>query len=417
MSIKKYKVRKKSKPIFASKKSGNSAVGIIIMIVLLAALVFFGYSIGKPVIQFFADRKVEKQPETQMPVIADDSERSESAVTEPESSVNDTDITSESEEDKQTENTVISTAGIMYISYPGEATPSYEAYIESQLLLAENKSYVGVCIELVCDGGAVTYKSGNKLAVDSAAITQNAISDLGKLADSIEKAGLVPIARISALSDHIVSWYDKGSAYMIEGSDSRWLDNSIANGGKPWLSPYSVSAQEYMSSLAKEISEAGFKELIASELSFPPLRDRDISYIGEKVRSETRYKALTSFSNIIADSFKNGVYCIEIDAQDIISGKAEVLKDIDSLKLDRIYIGIDLASMPRRISRQDGTEISFDGLEGEYFIKTVLNAVNERIGNDKKDILPFISGCEVDEDILDMLKELGYDNKKTAACD
>ena len=39
---KRYKTRSRKKPIFSDKKSGNSAVEIIIMIVLLAAMVFIG---------------------------------------------------------------------------------------------------------------------------------------------------------------------------------------------------------------------------------------------------------------------------------------------------------------------------------------------------------------------------------------
>ena len=53
MSNKRYKV-KKDKPIFNTRKQGSSLLGIIIMVILLAALVFVGYSVGKPILEYFS---------------------------------------------------------------------------------------------------------------------------------------------------------------------------------------------------------------------------------------------------------------------------------------------------------------------------------------------------------------------------
>ena len=69
---KRYKTRSRKKPIFSDKKSGNSAVGIIIMIVLLAAMVFIGYSVGKPIVDYFSGRPANTTPDNPPPPVEGD---------------------------------------------------------------------------------------------------------------------------------------------------------------------------------------------------------------------------------------------------------------------------------------------------------------------------------------------------------
>lgn len=58
MSAKKINVKHNSKPIFKTKKqTGSSVIGIIFMLAVLAALVFVGYSVGKPVLDFLKEKE------------------------------------------------------------------------------------------------------------------------------------------------------------------------------------------------------------------------------------------------------------------------------------------------------------------------------------------------------------------------
>ena len=62
------------------------------------------------------------------------------------------------------------------------------------------------------------YNTQSELAALAEAIAPNGISNLKEAADYAKTSGLTLYARVSALSDHLASWYDKGVAYMIQGS-------------------------------------------------------------------------------------------------------------------------------------------------------------------------------------------------------
>ncbi len=405
MSPRRYKV-KKNKPIFNTRKQGNSYIGILIMVVLLAALVFIGYSVGKPIVEYFSDRTPDSPDvQDQQPGVSVDT--GDNPSTQP---AEDTDPP-QSTESEEIPVEPVAKKDILYISYPDGGTASYESYILSELE-ANGSGYYGVCIDLVLDGGQVMFATSNELAVSAGAVSPAAIQDLSSVVSAISDAGLVPYARISSLSDHIASsWNDKSLSYMIEGSDSRWYDNSVANGGKPWLSPFSGSAAEYINSLCSEISSAGFAGLIAGELEFPPFRESDLNYIGQSVKSADRYTALVDFSSGMFDSFGTAKeFYIEVSARDIIAGEAEILSDPSALCTSRIYVRFDPAEIGMRISRADGTEVSFEGLAGEYLLKTVFMLVDESLEGSGLEAVPLIEGCEMSEEMYDMLDEMGYED-------
>lgn len=405
MSNKRYKV-KKDKPIFNTRKQGNSFLGIIIMVILLAALVFVGYSVGKPILEHF--RGEEDRPSSQQddsPSVTGQTEETIPVTTDPE---DETDRTEQEEEEPEVAPV---RKNILYISYPQDVvfSASYESMILSRLESEDMSGYYGVCIDLVLDGGEVTYQSENTTAIESGAVIAGGISDLKMIADAIREAGLVPYARVSALSDHIVSWYDKSTSYMFENSDSRWLDNTAASGGKPWLSPFSNSSREYMNAICSEISEAGFVGMIAGELEFPPFRSTDLNYIGQSVKDENRYTALVDFSTGMRESFGEGnEFYIEVSARDIIAGSDEILTAPDSLPTDTVYVRFDPDEIGVRVSKEDGGEVSFEGLNEVYLLKTVFMLVNDSLEGSGLNIVPLISGVELTDDFYDMLNEIGY---------
>ena len=405
MSNKRYKA-KKDKPIFNTRKQGNPVLGIIIMVILLAALVFVGYSVGKPILEHF--RGEEDSPISQQgdsPSITDQTEETTPVTTDPE------DETERTEQEEEEPEIVPVRKNILYISYPKGTviSASYESMILSRLESEDMSGYYGVCIDLVLDGGEVTYQSENTTAIESGAVIAGSIPDLKVIADAIREAGLVPYARVSALSDHIVSWYDKSTSYMFENSDSRWLDNTAASGGKPWLSPFSSSAREYMNAICSEISEAGFEGLIAGELEFPPFRSTDLNYIGQSVKDENRYSALVDFSSGMRESFGEGnEFYIEVSARDIIAGSDEILIDPDSLPTETVYVRFDPDELGMRISRENGTEVSFEGLSEVYLLKTVFMLVNDSLEGSGLNIVPMISGVELSDELFSMLDEIGY---------
>lgn len=403
---KRYKTRSRKKPIFSDKKSGNSAVEIIIMIVLLAAMVFIGYSVGKPIVDYFSGRPANTTPDNPPPPVEGDTHLPVTTAPEQDEADPTSEPTASSEPALQPQPT--EARNILYVAYPGKSGADYDTLVAERVKYAIEHNYSGICIELVADGGAVLYNTQSELAALAEAIVPNGISNLKEAADYAKTSGLTLYARVSALSDHLASWYDKGVAYMIQGSTSRWLDNALSSGGKPWLSPFEQKSRDYIAGFVKEISDAGFDSIILGEVEFPDLRKKDLDYIGDSVKSQTRYKALGEFSSYAITSFGDGKQSfVELDAGDIISGKAEILKAPDQLGTKNIYVRFNPTELGVRVTRSDGSVVSFEGLSSAYILKAVMQTVNDELSGSELTAIPIISGCEIDDSMQRIIAELG----------
>ena len=397
--MKKRKI-KKTKPMFKKKRSAAKTVlNAALIVILLLGIAFLGYSVGKPIVQFIRGRtnsEADSQPASD--TLEPEPSGTESSETdEPEPTVSEpVEPEPEPEVGKR----------ILAVNLPAEGI--YDEYLEKRIEFAAENGYYGVSVELLCDGGTVAYLTSNQLAASALAISERGITDLKAAAQKIIDAGLVPYARISALSDHLASW-DKSLCYLFENSTSTWLDNSISNGGKPWISPFSNAAKDYIGGFVGEISDAGFAGIIAGELEFPPFRNSDLNYIGETVKNPLRYEALVGFSNSLSETLGAAkIYAIEIDARDIVAGKAEILNAPDTLNCQKIYIKYDSEAIGLRLERSDGTEVSYAGLSEQDKLRVVFKTVGEALSQSGKEIIPAVS----DEALIPYLVELGYDEQE-----
>lgn len=397
--MKKRKI-KKTKPMFKKKRSAAKTVlNAALIVILLLGIAFLGYSVGKPIVQFIRGRtnsEADSQPASD--TLEPEPSGTESSETdEPEPTVSEpVEPEPEPEVGKR----------ILAVNLPAEGI--YDEYLEKRIEFAAENGYYGVSVELLCDGGTVAYLTSNQLAASASAISERGITDLKAAAQKIIDAGLVPYARISALSDHLASW-DKSLCYLFENSTSTWLDNSISNGGKPWISPFSNAAKDYIGGFVGEISDAGFSGIIAGELEFPPFRNSDLNYIGETVKNPLRYEALVGFSNSLSETLGAAkIYAVEIDARDIVAGKAEILNAPDTLNCQKIYIKYDSEAIGLRLERSDGTEVSYAGLSEQDKLRVVFKTVGEALSQSGKEIIPAVS----DEALIPYLVELGYDEQE-----
>lgn len=397
--MKKRKI-KKTKPMFKKKRSAAKTVlNAALIVILLLGIAFLGYSVGKPIVQFIRGRtnsEADSQPASD--TLEPEPSGTESSETdEPEPTVSEpVEPEPEPEVGKR----------ILAVNLPAEGI--YDEYLGKRIEFAAENGYYGVSVELLCDGGTVAYLTSNQLAASASAISERGITDLKAAAQKIIDAGLVPYARISALSDHLASW-DKSLCYLFENSTSTWLDNSISNGGKPWISPFSNAAKDYIGGFVGEISDAGFAGIIAGELEFPPFRNSDLNYIGETVKNPLRYEALVGFSNSLSETLGAAkIYAVEIDARDIVAGKAEILNAPDTLNCQKIYIKYDSEAIGLRLERSDGTEVSYAGLSEQDKLRVVFKTVGEALSQSGKEIIPAVS----DEALIPYLVELGYDEQE-----
>lgn len=297
--------------------------------------------------------------------------------------------------------------GILYVSFAdGE---DYLVQLERAIEKAVSQNCKGICLDIVAEGGKVMYNTQNKTAIKSEAVSETPI-DLSACVSLITDAELLPYARISALSDHIASWFDRSLCYLFEDGSSKWLDNSLANGGKPWISPFSDSAKEYISSFVTEISDAGFAGIIAGEFNFPPFRNKDLGYIGEIVKNPDRYEALIGFSNHLGDTLGSAkLYAVEVNAEDILSGECELLSDTSLLNSKTIYVKYDSSIIGDRIEKADGSVVSFEGLTEDCKIAQVYRLVNTALAESGLKIVASVKSDLPISEIFSALESIGYD--------
>ena len=154
----------------------------------------------------------------------------------------------------------------------------------------ENIEYISVPLKI--GGGELYYASQIYDAQMCGAVKSDLT--LTEIVSAISSSGYKPVAEVSMLRDNLLPQTYPDSGYKTTGDGSRWIDNDEANGGKPWLSPYSEMGSTYLSSIVTEIASAGFVKVICSDFIFPPFRESDLQILGDEVKSPERYQILTT---------------------------------------------------------------------------------------------------------------------------
>ena len=138
-------------------------------------------------------------------------------------------------------------------AYLPPETVADAARLEVALLSLREKGMDGVILDLKDRDGMVRYQSSLELVASNRAQSEEAWS-LSQTAGAIRRAGLIPVGRIYAFRDHTSTAYMYESAVKYMNSTVNWIDDSKANGGKPWLNPNDQRAQDYIVSLVEEAS-------------------------------------------------------------------------------------------------------------------------------------------------------------------
>lgn len=153
------------------------------------------------------------------------------------------------------------------IYLPASSAVSTEA-LAGQLKNAKAGDINTVLIEAKDANGIVHFDTENSVALSAKAVADDAYS-AAEVAKTIHESNMLASARIHAFRDPASSRSVKAMAVTYGNSETRWLDNSADLGGKSWLNPCSPKAQEYIISLAVELTEAGFDEIVLDSVQFP----------------------------------------------------------------------------------------------------------------------------------------------------
>lgn len=317
-----YRGRRKSK--------AQTALRIVVAVVVLALLVVVGYSAGKPIMEYLQNRG-SSQPSGsswEPPAVTTAPPVVETTAQEPEPPA--------------------ATSGTA-LELPVAALTD-EAALKSAVQGAKAQGYGNVIVTLKDDTGMLLYGSGVETAIAAGAVTPGTL-DAPAIASLIRAEGLNPVARIWTLKDHIAPRHDKALGYFITSSGSAWFDNKASAGGKPWLSPLATEGRGYLSSIAVELADAGFAQILYSGVSYPAFRNSDLNYIGDAVKSATRYTALLALVNEgrQAVTAKSSDVLTEVSLRGALEGTEEVWKptelgDATMVPIfDRSLAGITLA--------------------------------------------------------------------------
>ncbi len=305
-----------------------------------------------------------------------------------------------------------------------ESGPAYtldaEQLLDADTLkdtLADIKSsgYSAVVFPVKVAGGTFYYSTQIEMALlcyegDPAIASDITAEELVEMAESV---GLRAVASISVLNDNNrYGDYRFGAYRSTDGSV--WLDASADNGGKPWLSPFDSSAQEFCCDIVRELANAGFSEIICYDFIFPEFRTSDIELISDDVSVYgDRYKALTNLAVMMTNA---GAECgaqvmLKVTANSIIKSYSELY--VPSL-LEGCMLIIDYSE--NNISTtmvSDGTELILSEMSISDKIATVYSYISTQAESYGITTVPMVdSGSMTADEWSDAVKALlalGYD--------
>lgn len=181
------------------------------------------------------------------------------------------------------------------VTVPTEKLYDLSAYYS--FLASLDKEVTAVVIDMKTAAGEVTYKSNQVSVQNVGATAENAI-DLASYIDTARRAGYDVIARIYAFEDSTAPYNSADMAIRYESEDGvLWLDDSVDNGGKPWLNPYSDTAQKYVLDIVYDAVDLGVDAILLDGVRFPEENAAmDYAYFGVGTEETGRGEILARFA-------------------------------------------------------------------------------------------------------------------------
>lgn len=253
----------------------KSAKGVIMRVLVVGIAVAFLFGVGwllySPVTQFINDQRSRKAPDSTMGQSEEGEQTPPLEQTEPPAET-------APAADKVTEE-------IRATAFLPEATVADRAAFGAALEALKGQGYDSVMVGLKLIDGTVTYPISYKPDLDSRYTAANAV-DLKETADLITAAGFKPVASVYAFRDHLYPLADKTAATKYSGSEMLWVDNDPQQGGKPWMNPFSESAQAYLQKIIDDAIAAGFEKIVLQAVQFPEGYSLNLIEYGENAGAD-----------------------------------------------------------------------------------------------------------------------------------
>lgn len=386
---KKYKVKHYYGKNSISFRAKPRVLTILFALLLFAGFGYLGTVIYAPVSEFIMNLGKEPPP---IEEILPESESEPESEPEP--------------EPEEPEKTEFKELRALYVPIPqGGGEPDIDAVLSE----IEGSGINAVMIDIKNPAGEVLFKTKNEMANKWGVVTQNAV-DLRELAGKLEAKGITLAAKMSVFRDPKAASAGRiGYAINYQNSEMLWLDNSPENGGKPWLNPYSLSTQDYISSLAGEAFDAGVKFLALENLQFP---DNSAVYatFGKDSATMSRAEILqATVANLekIAEE-KGARVAVTFSVTDVTRTNGEETRYGGSiLKTAGKYLLLDVSpSQFEGAFSQNGLEITNAETDPAEAIKTAINYIKPGISPEAM-IIPMLANA--DDGQTAAVKTLGYE--------
>ncbi|MDE6500550.1 MAG: putative glycoside hydrolase [Ruminococcus sp.] len=326
------KIKNKGRKIYKTKEKnyyGKSPAGkffsALLTILLIGGIGFLGYSVAGPMINYSRKQGDEDVPET---------------TSQEETAPQTTAENQESTIPEVKESEVQAYRSVRLNEYEIMNTEAIKTAI-GRIPQEQDIEYIEVPLKL--PDGRLTYSTGYE---DLPEISDSDLK-LSEITRTIRKEGYTPVAYISTFADNTIPEIYPQYSYLNPETVAVWSD---AN-SKTWGSPFSENYVKYLEFIVDEISGAGFKKVICSDIKFPVFSDRDLTLLNDsRLESPERYTALTDTENILynAVTANDSDMFIEVSASDLLSNRTEIL-DPFFLKSDTIVLDIDLDEISKGV--------------------------------------------------------------------
>ena len=191
-------------------------------------------------------------------------------------------------------------------------------------------------VRLKLSSGDLLYPSALPDAAAAKAVkgTASAAAEIAVLTGSDRHT----IARLCALHDSRYSTFNTPGAAVqqIKYKGYVWYDPDSTF----YLAPEKEDARKYLASVAKEVAELGFDELLLDEFTYPPVGR--LSNIYTKDRTMTQEEALALLADEMRAALPEGVLLsLTLDADTLLAGSNEKTGQSVSVlapRFDRIYV-------------------------------------------------------------------------------
>lgn len=159
-----------------------------------------------------------------------------------------------------------------------------------------------IVVDMKTKDGTITYNSNQVSVLAAGAAHENAV-DLDQRIRTARNLGFDIVARIYAFEDRTAPFNANDMAIRYKSEDGiLWLDDSVDNGGKPWLNPYSDTAQKYILDVIYDAVDFEVDAILLEGMRFPEDEGMEYAYFGVTSEEISKDEILLQFAKRIYSS-------------------------------------------------------------------------------------------------------------------